>query len=101
MYPLARAGIALTIPRKESMRISNLDSMKMSGKSIFGCGWLLSDAVTEEREKAEREKAEREKAEREKAEREKAEREKAERWQLSERERRWIEILGGNADGAF
>ncbi len=90
MYPLARVGIALTIPRKESMRISNLDSMKMSGKSIFGCGWLLSDAVTAEREKAEREKAEREKAERE----------KAERWQLSEREQRWIAILGGNADGA-
>jgi hypothetical protein len=57
----------------------------MSGKSIFGCGWLLSDAVTAEREKAEREKAERE---------------KAERWQLSEREQRWIAILGGNADGS-
>lgn len=52
-------------------------------KTVFGCGWLVSERV----------KAEREKAEREKAEREKAEREKAERWELSEREKMIIQNL--------
>jgi hypothetical protein len=84
MYPLARLGIALTIPRAESCRVAALDEQKQAtGKTIFGCGWLLSDRLAAEREKAEREKAEREKAERE----------KAERYGMSDRERRIIEQL--------
>ena len=88
---LSRLGIEFSVPVAESVSISRLDSQKGSGKAIFGKGYLVSDRVYAEREKAERvyaerEKAEREKAEREKAEREKAEREKAERWELSERE---------------
>jgi hypothetical protein len=59
MYPLARVGIALTIPRAESVRVSRLDAQAGTKKTIFGCGWLLSERVTAERERAERERAER------------------------------------------
>jgi hypothetical protein len=89
MYPFARVGIELIIPRAESERITALDSQKRSGKAIFGCGWLLSERL----------KAEREKAEREKAEREKAEREKATRWPLSDREKRIIAELNAAGGG--
>ena len=65
MYQFAERGVDFVVRRAESVRISKLDSM--GGKSIFGCGWLLS-------------------------EREKAEREKAERWALSPRE---LEIIRG------
>ena len=73
MYPFARYGIELVIPRAESVRIQELDSQKAAGKTIFGCGWLLSERL--------------------KAEREKAEREKAAIWTLSERERALIAEL--------
>ena len=91
IYPYARYGIEFIIPRSESVRVSALDSQRASGKSVFGCGWLISERV---------------KAEREKAEREKAEREKAERWALSERElliikglneMRWLNVAFGQA----
>ena len=104
---LSARGIDFSVPVAESEGISGLDSQKASGKAIYGKGYIVSDAVTAEREKAEREKAEREKAEREKAEREKAEREKAERekaerekaerWTLSERELAIIERLNKNS----
>ena len=81
IYPFAKWGIEFIIPRAESVRISALDSQRPKKKTIFGCGWLVSDAV---------------KAEREKAEREKAEREKAERWSLSDRERAIIAGLSKN-----
>ena len=91
IYPFAKYGIDFVIPRSESVRVPALDAQRQLKKTVFGCGWLVSERVKAEREKAEREKAERVKAEREKAEREKAEREKAERekalrWELSERE---------------
>ena len=75
---LSRLGIEFSVPVAESESISRLDSQIVSGKAIYGKGYIVSDAV---------------KAEREKAEREKAEREKAERWELSDRERRIIEKL--------
>ena len=98
IYPLAKYGIDFVVPRSESIRVSALDAQRPLKKSVFGCGWLVSERVKAEREKAERvkaerEKAEREKAEREKAEREKAEREEAERWELSEREKLIIQNL--------
>ena len=68
MYQFAQRGVTFVVRRAESERISKLDSMAGTGKSIFGCGWLLS-------------------------EREKAEREKAERWQLSDREKEIIKRL--------
>ena len=70
---LSRLGIEFSVPVAESEGISGLDSQKPSGKSIFGKGYIVSDAV--------------------KAEREKAEREKAERWELSEREYAIIDKL--------
>ena len=70
---LSRLGIEFSVPVNESESISGLDSQKPSGKTIFGKGYIVSDAV--------------------KAEREKAEREKAERWELSERENAIIEKL--------
>ena len=70
---LSRLGIEFSVPVNESEGISGLDSQKPSGKTIFGKGYIVSDAV--------------------KAEREKAEREKAERWELSEREYAIIERL--------
>ena len=93
IYPFAKYGIDFVIPRSESVRVSALDAQRPHKKSVFGCGWLVSERVKAERVKAERVKAEREKAEREKAEREKAEREKALRWELSERERLIIQNL--------
>ena len=83
IYPFAKYGIDFVIPRSESVRVPALDAQRQLKKTVFGCGWLVSERV----------KAEREKAEREKAEREKAEREKALRWELSERERLIIQNL--------
>ena len=83
IYPFAKYGIDFVIPRSESVRVSALDAQRPHKKTVFGCGWLVSERV----------KAEREKAEREKAEREKAEREKALRWELSEREKMIIQNL--------
>ena len=93
IYPFAKYGIDFVIPRSESVRVPALDAQRQLKKSVFGCGWLVSERVKAERVKAERVKAERVKAEREKAEREKAEREKALRWELSERERLIIQNL--------
>ena len=78
VYPYSKYGIDFVITRDESVRITSLDSQRKAGKTIFGCGLLISDRL---------------KAEREKAEREKAEREKAERWELSERELNIIAAL--------
>ena len=63
---LSRLGIEFSVPVSESESISGLDAQKPSGKTIFGKGYIVSEAV--------------------KAEREKAEREKAERWELSDKE---------------
>lgn len=79
IYPYSKYGIDFVITRDESVRISSLDSQRKAGKSIFGCGLLISDRL--------------------KAEREKAEREKAERWELSERELNIIAAL--NQQGGF
>lgn len=65
---LSRLGIEFSVPVAESEGISGLDSQKASGKSIYGKGYIVSDRV-------------------------KAEREKAERWTLSERELAIIERL--------
>ena len=74
---LSALGIEFSVPVAESEGISGLDSQKAAGKAIFGKGYIVSDAVT--------------------AEREKAEREKAERWTLSERELAIIERLNKNS----
>ena len=68
---LSALGIDFSVPVAESEGISCLDSQKASGKAIYGKGYIVSDAVT-------------------------AEREKAERWTLSERELAIIERLNKN-----
>ena len=83
IYSYAKYGIDFVIPRSESVRVSALDAQRSFKKTVFGCGWLVSEHV----------KAEREKAEREKAEREKTEREKTERWKLSDREKIIVQSL--------
>ena len=65
---LSRLGIEFSVPVAESEGISGLDSQKAAGKAIYGKGYIVSDRV-------------------------KAEREKAERWKLSERELQIIERL--------
>ena len=70
-------GIDLVIPRGESFRVGTLDAQREYKKSVYGCGWLISERV--------------------KAEREKAEREKALKWELSDREKEIIAELNKNA----
>ena len=65
---LSRLGIDFVVPVAESEGISGLDAQKASGKAIYGKGYIVSDAI-------------------------KAEREKAERWELSDRERMIIQRL--------
>ena len=65
---LSRLGIEFSVPVAESEGISGLDSQKATGKVIYGKGYIVSDRV-------------------------KAEREKAERWELSARELAIIEKL--------
>ena len=86
---LSRLGIEFSVPVAESEGISGLDSQKAAGKAIYGKGYIVSDAVKDQRERAEREKLEREQAERDKEE-------NFERWELSDRERAIIQRLNGN-----
>ena len=51
---LSRLGIEFSVPVAESEGISGLDSQRATGKAIFGKGYIVSDAVKAEREKAER-----------------------------------------------
>ena len=54
--------IALTdfsAKKSEVYEIPNLDALKAKGKSLFGRGWLLSDAKEEERKELERKEKER------------------------------------------
>ena len=76
---IAKHGIEFRVKTGTFLRA--LDSQRAMGKSIFGGGYLLS-------EKAAAEKAAAEKAAAEKA--------AAHRWELSEREKRIIELLGAN-----
>lgn len=78
IYPYARCGIEFVVPRSSSVRVPALDSQKAAKKGIFGDGWLVSEQVKAEREKAERWLL--------------SKREKAERWPLSKRE---LEIIAG------
>ena len=71
---LCQYGQALTIRRDESKLIRALDAQKEQGKTIYGCGLLLSPQKT--------------------AERAAAERAAATKWQLSDREREIVRGLG-------
>lgn len=79
LHRYSQLGVDLVIPRAESVRISGLDSQKPYKKAIYGCGLLLSEKLTADREKADRKKADRE---------------KATVWALSEREQDIVKRLG-------
>ena len=76
---LSRLGIEFSVPVAESEPIAQLDSQKESKKAIFGKGYIVSDRVFKEREKAEREKAE--------------------KWELSKRE--WAIVEKLNKQGEY
>ena len=94
LFRYSQLGIDFSVPRAESVRISGLDSQKPYKKGIYGCGLLLSEKLTLDREKVDQEKADREKVDQEKADREKADREGATVWALSEREQDIVKRLG-------
>ena len=54
---LSALGIDFVVPVAESEGISALDSQRPLGKAIYGKGYIVSDAVVVERERAERERA--------------------------------------------
>ena len=81
---LSALGIDFVVPVAESEGISALDSQRPLGKAIYGKGYIVSDAVVVERERAERERAEREATEAT---------ERPSKWELSEREREIINRL--------
>lgn len=76
----SQLGIDFNVPVSESAHIRQMDAQKKSGKTIFGSGYLVSERVKQQREKANEEALI-------------ADTEKTERWKLSERERRIIDSL--------
>ena len=84
MQRYAKYGVDFRVARGECTRITRLDVQKAKKKEIFGGGLLLSDRIAAE--KAAAEKAAAEKAAAEKA--------AAERWELSEREKEIVKMLG-------
>ena len=83
LQKLSKYGVNFLVRRQDCMYISALDSQKRVGKSIFGCGLLLSDAAAAE--KAAAEKAAAEKID-------------VKFWELSQRECRIVAALGQGSD---
>ena len=73
VHPYSRLGIDFKILRKQAAFVRALDDQRHKGATMFGGGFLLSNIVA--------------------AERERAERERAERWKLSFREQQIINLL--------
>jgi hypothetical protein len=89
-YHFAEHGVSFTLRRSEAVRISRLESMKATKKNIFGNGWLLSREATQRRMEAEKEK------ERNKM---RGDDEPDFVFNLSEKEFKIIDSLGGDSDG--
>ena len=89
-YHFAEHGVSFALRRSEAIRIPCLDSMKETGKGIFGNGWLMSREATQRRLKADEEK------ERNKV-KENAEPDFV--FNLSQKEIDIIDSLGGGCDG--
>ena len=88
MQRWAKYGVEFRVSTDECLRVSGIDA---SPKGIYGGGLLLSDAKASERAAAERAAAERAAAERAAAERA-----RAHVWELSDRERAIVAMLGGD-----
>lgn len=80
---LAKYGQSLHFSSEEMAFVRTLDSQKEQKKTIFGCGFLLSEKATAEKAAAEKAAAEKEAAEKA----------AATRWELSEREMELIKSL--------
>lgn len=78
----ARHGVSISVPRRETIRVSRLDCQKASKKGIFGTGLLVSDRLAAEAERARIE----------------AERARAQHWELSDRERELVAELSKKQD---
>ena len=93
---LSKYGIPFCVRYDESVRISQLDSQKESGKAIYGSGYLVSDKAAEEASKAAEEAIKRaaEEAIKRAAEAKKT----ATRWTLSDREKAIIAKLSSNGN---
>lgn len=78
-------GVRLEVKPSECARVSSLDAQRGIGKTIFGGGLLLSDDAAERHAAAERAAAERAASERA----------AAHAFELSDRERGMVEMLGG------
>lgn len=78
-YRLAKYGQALRVRGEDAVFVRALDSQKAEKKTIFGCGFLLSECAAAERAAAERAAAERA---------------AATKWTLSDRERALVRDLG-------
>ena len=91
MQRFAKYGVEFEVGRGDCARISALDAQRPMGKAIYGGGLLLS-----ERAAAERAAAERAAAERAAAERAAAERANAHVFELSDREKGIVSMLGGD-----
>ena len=86
MQRWSKYGIEFEVRREDCAHIGKLDAQKEHGKGIFGSGLLLSERAAAERAAAERAAAERAAAERA----------RAHVWELSDRERAIIAMLGGD-----
>ena len=87
LHFLSKNGQSISISSARS--VSKLDSQKKEGKSIFGYGFLISEASAEEcREKYEQARLEQAKKEQARLE------QGSTVWELSDRERRIVEELG-------
>ena len=73
-YQYSRHGIEYRLEKSDCLFIRDLDAQRAQGKSIFGGGFMLSDRAA--------------------AERAAAEKAAALRWELSEREKKLIEMMG-------
>ena len=74
---LGKRGIRFEVQEKDVQFIRGLDAQKEDGKSIYGAGFLISNAAAEEKERKEMERKESQYV-----------------WQLSEREKEIIKKLG-------
>ena len=81
----AKRGVRLEVKPSECARVSRLDAQRGIGKAIYGGGLLLSDDAAKRHAAAERAAAERAAAERD----------AALVFELSDRERGMVEMLGG------
>lgn len=81
MQRWSKYGIEFMVRREDCAHIGKLDAQKERGKGIFGSGLLLSERAAAERAAAERAAAERA---------------RAHVWELSDRERSIVSMLGGD-----